>query len=126
MKVDVRKEAPSRAVLEVELPPDVVSQGKERALARRNQRVEIPGFRRGKAPKTLLERHVGTGTVHEEAVNLLVPDAYTQAVRQSGVRPIAQPEIRVDPLEDGKPDRKSTRLNSSHHSNSYAVFCLKK
>jgi trigger factor len=105
MKVDVRKEAPSRAVLEVELPPDVVSQGKERALARLNQRVEIPGFRRGKAPKTLLERHVGTGTVHEEAVNLLVPDAYTQAVRQSGVRPIAQPEIRVDPLEDGKPLR---------------------
>lgn len=105
MKVDVRKEAPSRAVLEVELPPDVVSQGKERALARLNQRVEIPGFRRGKAPKTLLERHVGTGTVHEEAVNLLVPDAYTQAVRQAGVRPIAQPEIQVDPLEDGKPLR---------------------
>ncbi len=105
MKVDVRKEAPSRAVLEVELPPDVVSQGKERALARLNQRVEIPGFRRGKAPKTLLERHVGTGTVHEEAVNLLVPDAYTQAVRQAGVRPIAQPEIQVDPFEDGKPLR---------------------
>jgi trigger factor len=105
MKVDVRREAPSRAVLEIELPPDQVSQGKERALARLNQRVEIPGFRRGKAPKTLLERYVGTGTVQEEAVNLLVPDAYSEAVRQAGVRPIAQPEIHVDPLEDGKPLR---------------------
>jgi trigger factor len=101
----VRKEAPSRAVLEVELPPDLVSRGKERALARLNQRVRIPGFRPGKAPKTLLERHVGTDTVHEEAVNLLVPDAYTQAIREAGIRPIAQPEIRVDPLEDGKPLR---------------------
>ncbi len=105
MKVDVRKEAPSRAVLEVELPPESVSQGMDRALARLNQRVEIPGFRRGRAPKTLLERYVGKDTVYEEAVKLLVPDAYTQAVRQSGVRPIAQPDIKVDQVEEGKPLR---------------------
>ncbi len=105
MKVDVRKEAPSRAVLQVELPPETVSQGMDRALARLNQRLEIPGFRRGKAPKTLLERYVGKETLYEEAVKVLVPDAYTQAVQQSGVRPIAQPDIHVDPLEKGKPLR---------------------
>lgn len=105
MRVDVRKEAPSRAILEVELPPESVSQGMDRALARLNQRVDIPGFRRGRAPKTLLERYVGKDTVVEEAVKLLVPDAYTQAVRQSGVRPIAQPDIKVDQVEEGKPLR---------------------
>ncbi len=105
MKVDVRREAPSRAVLAVELPPETVTQGVDRALARLNQRVEVPGFRRGKAPKTLLERHVGRDTVFEEALKILVPDAYTQAVRQSGVKPIAQPDIHVDPLEEGKPLR---------------------
>src|SRR2546425_12126738 len=105
MKVDVRKEAPSRAVLEVELPPETVSQGMERALAQLNRRVEIPGFRRGKAPKTLLERYVGKDAIHEEAVKLLVPDAYSQAIRESGVHPIAQPEIQVQSFEEGKPLR---------------------
>jgi len=105
VKVDVRKEAPSRAVLEVELPPETVSQGMERALAQLNRRVEIPGFRRGKAPKTLLERYVGKETIHEETVKLLVPDAYSQAIRESGVHPIAQPEIQVQSFEEGKPLR---------------------
>src|SRR5712691_4193676 len=101
----MRKEAPSRAVLEVELPPETVSQGMERALAELNRRVEIRGFRRGKAPKTLLERYVGKEAIHEEAVKLLVPDAYSQAIRESGVHPIAQPEIQVQSFEEGKPLR---------------------
>src|SRR2546427_1763270 len=105
VKVDVRKEARSRAVLEVELPRETVSQGMERALAQLNRRVEIPGFRRGKAPKTLLERYVGKETIHEETVKLLVPDAYSQAIRESGVHPIAQPEIQVQSFEEGKPLR---------------------
>src|SRR3989442_1233259 len=105
MKVEFRREAPSRAVLEVELPPETVSQGMERALAQLNRRVEIRGFRRGKAPKTLLERYVGKEAIHEEAVKLLVPDAYSQAIRESGVHPIAQPEIQVQSFEEGKPLR---------------------
>src|SRR3989475_7042862 len=77
----------------------------ERALAQLNRRVEIPGFRRGKAPKTLLERYVGKEAIHEETVKLLVPDAYSQAIRESGVHPIAQPEIQVQSFEEGKPLR---------------------
>lgn len=105
MKVEVRKEQPSRAVLEIELPPESVSQAIDRALSRLNQRHEIPGFRRGKAPKNLLERYLGRDTVYEETVRLLVPDAYSQAVKEAGVRPIAQPEIKVESLEAGKPLR---------------------
>ena len=75
MKVDVKREARSRAVLEVEIPPESVSEGVEAALRKLNQKVEIPGFRRGKAPRTMLERYVGRETVLEEAVKelLLVP-----------------------------------------------------
>src|SRR2546428_13805415 len=105
MKVEFRREAPSRAVLEVELPPEAVSQGMERALAQLNRRVEIRGFRRGKAPKTLLERYVGKDAIYEEAVKLLVPDAYSQAIQQSGMHPIAQPEIQVQTVEEGNPLR---------------------
>jgi trigger factor len=105
MKVEVKKEPPSRAVLEVELPPEDVEKGLEEALTRLNRRVTIPGFRRGRAPKVLLQRYVGKDTVYEEAVNLLVPDAYATAVDQTGVRPITRPQIQVESIEEGKPLR---------------------
>ncbi len=105
MKVEVRREAPSRAVLEVELPPEELGRGLDRAIGKLNQKVAVPGFRRGKAPRTLLERVVGKEAVYEEAVKLLVPDAYTQAVDQAGVVPITRPQIKVEPVEEGKPLR---------------------
>jgi trigger factor len=105
MKVEVRKEAPSKAVLEVELPPEELGRGLDRAIIKLNQRVSVPGFRRGKAPRTLLERVVGKEALYEEAINQLVPDAYSQAVDQAGVRPIARPQIDVKEVEEGKPLR---------------------
>ncbi len=105
MKVDVRREPGSKAVLEVEIPVETVSAGFDRAVRKLNGRVVVPGFRRGKAPRTLLERHLGREAILEEAVNQLVPDAYTKAVDQSGVTPIARPQIQVDDLEEGKPLR---------------------
>jgi len=105
MKVEVRKEAPSRAVLEVELAPEDLGRGLDRAIVKLNQQVDVPGFRRGKAPRRLLERVVGKEALYEEAVKLLVPDAYSQAVDQSGVQPIARPQIDVKPVEEGKPLR---------------------
>lgn len=105
MKVEVKREPGSRAVLEVELPVETVSEGMTKALRKLNQRVEIPGFRRGKAPRAMLERYVGREAVLEETVQALVPDAYARAVDQAGVTPIARPEIKVDRLEEGKPLR---------------------
>ncbi len=105
MKVEVRKEAPSRAVLEVELAPEDLGRGLDRAFSKLNQQVNVPGFRRGKAPRALLERVVGKEALYEEAVKLLVPDAYSQAVDQTGVQPIARPQIDVKPVEEGKPLR---------------------
>ncbi len=105
MKVEVRREPPSRAVLEVELAPEELGRGLDRAFIKLNQRVAVPGFRRGKAPRVLLEHVVGKDAVYEEAVKLLVPDAYAQAVDQAGVVPIARPQIKVEQVEEGKPLR---------------------
>ncbi|HEY3247322.1 MAG TPA: trigger factor [bacterium] len=105
MKVEVRREPQSRAVLEVELPSEEVTRSVEAAVKRLNQRVNVPGFRRGKAPRGLLERVVGKEAIYEEAVRLLVPDAYEHAVDQAGVTPIARPRIDVGEVEEGKPLR---------------------
>ncbi|HEY6102220.1 MAG TPA: trigger factor, partial [bacterium] len=63
---------------------------------------------KGKAPRGMLERHVGRDTIVEEAVNQLVPDAYSRAVDETGVQPIARPQIQVADLEhvdEGRPLR---------------------
>lgn len=105
MKVEVKREPRSRAVLEVEIPPENVSEGVEAAIRKFNQKVDIPGFRRGKAPRTMLERFVGKDALLEEAVKELVPDAYAKAVDQAGVTPITRPEIKVDEVKEGEPLR---------------------
>jgi trigger factor len=105
LKVEVRREPQSRAVLEVEVPPEDFARGVSQAVKRLNQRVDVPGFRRGKAPRGLLERVVGKEAIYEEAVRLLVPDAYEQALDKAELRPIARPQIDVGEVEEGKPLR---------------------
>lgn len=95
MKVEWRTEPGSRAVLEIEVPEDEVARAMDRAYTSLAQRVQIPGFRPGKAPRDILERHIGTEALREEALRRLVPDAYADAVTQAGIAPIARPSIEV-------------------------------
>src|SRR4030067_794534 len=68
-----RREPNSRAVLEVDLPPEEVSRAVEAAHRRLAQRVAIPGFRRGKAPRAILERYVGRESLIDETLQVLLP-----------------------------------------------------
>lgn len=102
MKVEVRTEPGSRAVLEIEVPEDEVAQAMDKAYAALAQRVQIPGFRRGKAPRDILERHLGPEAVREEALRRLVPDTFATAVSQVGIAPIARPSIEVKEGGEGK------------------------
>ncbi len=102
MKVAVRTEPGSRAVLEIEVPEDVVARAMDRAYAALVRQVNVPGFRRGKAPRAILERHVGTEAIREEALRRLIPEQYSEAVTQSGISPIASPSVDIQEAEDGK------------------------
>lgn len=107
MKVEVRREPQSRAVLEVELPPEDVSRAVETAGRRLAQRVAIPGFRRGKAPRGIVERYLGRDRLMDETVDLLINDGYARAVKEAGIAPIGQPEIdvRTEQVVEGAPLR---------------------
>ncbi len=76
MKVEVRTEPGSRAVLEIEVPEDTLARAMDRAYASLANKVTVPGFRRGKAPRPILERHLGPGSIREEAIRVLVPAQY--------------------------------------------------
>ncbi len=95
MKVEVRRQPQSQAVLEVELPAEEVTRAVEKAGRRLAQRVAIPGFRRGKAPRAIVERYLGRERLIDETVDLLVNDGYTRAVNESGITPVGRPEIDV-------------------------------
>jgi trigger factor len=102
MKVEVRSEPASRVVLEIDVAEDAVSRAMDQAYTQLVRRVQVPGFRRGKAPRPIFERHVGTETLREEALRRLVPEQYSEAVAQTGVSPITRPSIEVKDAADGK------------------------
>ncbi len=101
MKVTKDKEENRQAYLTVEMEPPEVEQAVDACYKRLAEKANIPGFRKGKAPQDVLERHLGRDSVREEAVNDLIPKAYRQAVEEQGLKPIGRASIEItqgDPL----------------------------
>jgi trigger factor len=101
VKVTREKVENSQAFLTVEMEPGEMAEPLEAAYKRIAQKANIPGFRKGKAPRMVLERHMGKERVLEEAIEHLVPQAYEQALKEQEIKPFAQPSIEVtqaDPL----------------------------
>jgi trigger factor len=92
LKVQSEKLPESMARLEIEVEPEQLNRETERAYKRLANRVVIPGFRRGKAPRVLVERALGEGALLEEATKELVPSAIADALEQEGLRPVGEPE----------------------------------
>lgn len=63
----------------------------------------MPGFRKGKAPRAMIEKMYGKGVFYEDAANSIIPDAYADAAKESELEIVAQPEIDVTQIESGKP-----------------------
>src|SRR5260370_26523229 len=74
----------------------------DQAYAALVKRVTVPGFRGGKAPRPVLERHVGTEAFREEALERLLPERYAQAVEQAGISPVGRPTFEMKDGADGK------------------------
>jgi trigger factor len=85
--------------LEIEVDDDRLDGAMNKAVNRISQQVKIPGFRPGKAPRSVVERHVGRGVILQEALDQLVPDAYTEAVTAEEIEVIDQPDIEVTSTE---------------------------
>ncbi|MCY4112217.1 MAG: trigger factor [Chloroflexi bacterium] len=93
MQATASKLEGSRVRLDVEVGPEDLQREYARAIRRVSGRVSIPGFRRGKAPRPIVESYVGAEAVMREMVEHVVPRAYTDAVEQTGVEPLDQPEL---------------------------------
>lgn len=103
VKATWEKLSDHKARYEVEISVEDMEKAMDQAYRKLVPRLNIPGFRKGKAPRLMVERMIGREALLEEAVEEAVPPAYTEAVEQSGLEPIAQPEVNVTKLEDGEP-----------------------
>jgi trigger factor len=99
-----RTPAPGSTVrLEIELPPERLDRAVDAAVRALARRTRIPGFRPGKAPRPVLERHLGPGVVMDEALDHLMQDAYREALLQEDILPLANADVEVVQAEPGKP-----------------------
>jgi len=93
----------SSVLLEVELPPERLDRAVDDAVRRLARRTKVAGFRPGKAPRLMLERVLGPAAILDEAVDHLVEDAYREAILESTVVPLTNPDVEVVQAEEGKP-----------------------
>ncbi len=101
MQSAVETLSPTRVRLTVEVPFDELKPELDSAYKKIGSQVRVQGFRPGKVPARILDQRVGRGAVLEEALNEAVPRLYGEAVEQTGVTPVAPPQVDVTKLEDG-------------------------
>lgn len=77
--------------------------GLEQAYNKNKSKINVQGFRKGKAPRKIIEKFYGKEVFFEDAANAIIPEAYTKAAEESGLEIVSQPEIGLVQLEDGKP-----------------------
>jgi trigger factor len=65
--------------------------------------VNVPGFRKGKVPRVIFEKRFGVEALYQDALDILLPEAYEAAVKETGIEPVDRPEIDIEQLEKGKP-----------------------
>ena len=103
MKVSVEKLEHNMAVLTVEVPEDTVEEALQKAYLSQRKRISVPGFRKGKVPRQLIEKMYGPAVFYEEAGNYMIDNEYPKAYDESGLEIVSAPEIEVKEIEKGKP-----------------------
>jgi trigger factor len=100
VKSSVETLSPTRVKLAVEVPFDELKASLDEAYKSIGSQVKVPGFRPGKVPARIIDQRIGRAAVLQEAINKALPKAYSEAVRETGVKALGQPEIEVTQLED--------------------------
>lgn len=103
MKVELEKQDKNQVLLTLEIPGEHAQQEYNKACRRLSQRVNIPGFRRGKAPIRMVERAVGTERIKQEALDRLLPTIFADVISEHELDIIAPPRIEKFNFDIGKP-----------------------
>ena len=102
MSAKFEKQEGNQGVLTVEVDAETVSKSLDSAFQKVVKQVNVPGFRKGKMPRALFEKRFGVESLYQDAIDLMLPEAYSAAIDETGIEPVDRPEIDVEQIEKGK------------------------
>ncbi|MEW5320854.1 trigger factor [Geobacillus thermoleovorans] len=102
MSVKWEKLEGNEGVLTVEVDAEKVNEGLDAAFKKVVKNITLPGFRKGKVPRVLFEKRFGVEALYQDALDILLPEAYAKAVEEAGIEPVSMPEIDIEQMEKGK------------------------
>lgn len=102
MSAKWEKTEANRGVLTVEVDAETVKKGLDAAFKKVVKKVNVPGFRKGKVPRSIFEQRFGVEALYQDALDIILPDAYANAVEEAGIEPVDRPEIDIEQMEKDK------------------------
>ncbi|WP_110927112.1 trigger factor [Bacillus massiliglaciei] len=102
MSVKWEKQEGNQGVLTVEVDAAEVNKGLDAAFKKVVKQVNVPGFRKGKMPRQMFEKRFGVESLYQDALDVILPDAYANAVEEAGIQPVDRPEIDIEQMEKGQ------------------------
>ncbi len=102
MSLQVEKLEKNMAKLTIEVSAEEFEKAMQAAYQKNRGKINVPGFRKGKAPQQMIEKMYGAGIFYEDAANAVIPEAYEKAAEESGLDIVSRPEIDIVQIEKGK------------------------
>jgi trigger factor len=102
MKASWEKIEKNVGVLEVEVGAERVTEALDKAFKKVSAKVNVPGFRKGKVPRSIFEAKFGVESLYQDALDILLPEVYVEAVEEAGIDPVDRPEVDVEQFGKGQ------------------------
>ena len=93
----------SKGTLTFDIDVDTIKKGIDEAFVETRKKITVPGFRKGRVPSQIFNQMYGEESLYQDALNKVLPDAYSAAVKETKIQPVAQPQIEIKSMEKGQP-----------------------
>ncbi|MFC0299892.1 trigger factor [Virgibacillus soli] len=102
MSAKWEKQEGNVGVLTFEVEVDEFEKALDKAFKKVVKDIQVPGFRKGKMPRGLFEKRFGVESLYQDAIDFVLPNAYSKAIDETGIEPVDQPEVDIEEVERGK------------------------
>ena len=93
----------SKGNLTFEIDVDTIKKGLDEAFVETKKKITVPGFRKGRVPRQIFDQMYGEELLYQDALNKVLPQAYSNAVKEAGIEPVAQPQINIKSMDKDQP-----------------------